>query len=231
MKTYVGNLDGKKSFFSSLSINAILILITILMFFVFSLLIKFNILTIDDIALKPSNIFQGKYLWTFLTSMFMHGGFFHLFVNMFSLFFVGALIQKILGQKRYLSFYLIAGIFAGIFFVALTFLTRDFSWADSLVGSMDSFAVGASGALFGLIGLMMFLTPNLPVYMMFIPIPIKIKYAAPGMLIVLWFISVAGNIPIGNTAHLGGLLAGLVYGIYLRIRYKNKVKAINMFFK
>src|SRR3989344_8441109 len=213
-----------------LSINTILILINALLFLIFILLVKFNLLTWDSIALKPSNILQGKYLWTFLTSMFMHGGFFHLFVNMFSLFFVGALIQKILGQKRYLSFYLIAGIFAGIFFVALTFLTRDFSWADSLVGSMDSFAVGASGALFGLIGLMMFLTPNLPVYMMFIPIPIKIKYAAPGMLVLLWLISVKGNIPIGNTAHLGGLIAGLVYGFYLRNRYKNKIKAIGKYF-
>ncbi len=220
-----------KTYKSGLSINTILILINVILFFVFGLLIKFNVLTIDSIAIKPSNILQGKYLWTFLTSMFMHAGFFHIFVNMFSLFFVGALLQKILGQKRYLYFYLIAGIFAGVFFVALTFLTKDFSWADSLVGSVDSLAVGASGALFGLIGLMMFLTPNLPVYIMFIPIPIKIKYAAPGMLVLLWFISAAGNIPIGNTAHLGGLIAGLVYGIYLRNRYKNKVRAINKQFR
>ncbi len=214
-----------------LSINTIIILINAILFFAFSILVSSGVLTWDYIALKPSNILQGKYLWTFLTSMFMHAGFFHIFVNMFSLFFVGALLQKILGQKRYLYFYLISGLFAGAFFVALTFLTKDFSWADSLIGSVDSFAVGASGALFGLIGLMMFLTPNLPVYMMFIPIPIKIKYAAPGMLIVLWLISVAGNIPIGNTAHLGGLIAGLIYGIYLRSRYRNKVRAINLAFR
>src|SRR3989338_2233664 len=225
MKTYVGNLDGKKSFFSSLSINTILILITILMFFVFSLLIKFNVLTIDDIAIKPSNILEGKYLWTFLTSMFMHGGFFHLFVNMFSLVFVGTFLQRILGQKRYLWLYLISGLFAGLFFVFLSLIPVQFLSAD-----FDVFAVGASGALFGLIGLMMLLTPNLPVYMMFIPIPIKIKYAAPGMLVLLWLISVKGNIPIGNTAHLGGLIAGLVYGFYLRNRYKNKIKAIGKYF-
>ncbi len=213
------------------SINTLIILINIILFFAFSLLVSFGVLTWDYIALKPSNILQGKYFWTFLTSMFMHAGFFHLFVNMFSLFFVGTLLQRILGEKRYLSFYLIAGLFAGIFFVALTFLTQNFSWSESVIGSIDSFAVGASGALFGLIGLMMFLTPNLPVYMMFIPIPIKIKYAAPGMLIVLWLISVAGNIPIGNSAHLGGLIAGLIYGIYLRSRYKNKVRAINKVFR
>jgi len=226
MKTHAGNLDGKKSFFPSLSINTILILLTILMFFVFSLLIKFNILTIEDVALKPSNIFQGKYLWTFLTSMFMHGGFFHLFVNMFSLFFLGTFLQRILGQKRYLWFYLISGLFAGLFFVFFSLIPIQFFSAD-----FNLFAVGASGALFGLIGLMMLLTPDLPVYIMFIPIPIKIKYAAPGMLVLLWLISVTGNIPIGNTAHLGGLIAGLIYGFYLRNRYKNKVKALNKFFK
>src|SRR3989344_4271952 len=226
MKTYAGDLGGKKSFFSSLSINTILILITVIMFFAFSLLIKFNILTIDEVALKPSNIFAGKYLWTFLTSMFMHGGFFHLFVYMFSLVFVGSFLQKLLGQKRYLWLYLISGLFAGLFFVFLSLIPVQFLSAD-----FDVFAVGASGALFGLIGLMMLLTPNLPVYIMFIPIPIKIKYAAPGMLVLLWVISVTGNIPIGNTAHLGGLIAGLVYGLYLRNRYKNKIKKMSKFFR
>ena len=152
----------------------------------------------------------------------MHGGFFHLFVNMFSLFFLGTFLQKILGQKRYLWFYLISGLFAGIFFVLASLV---------FPADFNLFAVGASGAIFGLIGLMMLLTPNLPVYILFIPIPIKIKYAAPGMLILLWFISVTGNIPIGNTAHLGGLIAGLVYGLYLRNRYRNKVKALNKFFR
>ena len=65
------------------------------------------------------------------------------------------------------------------------------------------------------------------VYIMFIPIPIKIKYAAPGMLIALWAISIAGDIPLGNIAHLGGLLAGLGYGLYLKKRYKKKVEVIN----
>ncbi len=231
MRNYSAGPNKKKNFIPNLSINTWIIILNVFLFFVFFILVSSGILTWDHIALKPSNILQGKYLWTFLTSMFMHAGFLHIFVNMFSLFFIGTLLQRILGQKRYLYFYLIAGIFAGLFFVALTFLTKDFSWADSLVGSVDSLAVGASGALFGLIGLMMFLTPNLPVYIMFIPIPIKIKYAAPGMLIVLWLISAAGNIPIGNTAHLGGLIAGLVYGLYLRNRYKNKVRAINKFFR
>jgi len=174
-------------------------------------------LSIDAIAIKPSNILQGKYLWTFLTSMFMHGGLFHIFANMFSLIFIGSLVEKILGPKRYLWFYLFSGLFAGLLFVL-----------SGLVFPADfnTYAVGASGALFGLVGVLVILTPNLPVYAMFIPIPIKMKYAGPGLLIILWLISAAGNLPIGNTAHFGGLLVGLAYGIYLRKRYRNKVQML-----
>jgi len=213
----------KRSFFGGFSVTLSLILINAFLFVI--ALILSSVLgesVLDYIALKPSNILQGKYLWTFFTSMFMHGGFFHIFANMLSLFFVGSLTEKILGAKRYLYFYLASGLFAGLFFVfASLIFTSDF----------DTFAVGASGALFGLIGLLMLLTPDLPVYIMFVPIPIKMKYAAPGILIVLWFISIAANVGIGNTAHLGGLIAGLIYGIYLRNKFPNKIKHLNRVFR
>src|SRR3989344_6388654 len=164
------NISPRKrpSIFSGgLSINLTLILINVILFFIFTLLWSYGVLPIDNIAIKPLNILKGQYLWTFLTSMFMHAGFFHLFANMFSMLFIGSLIEKILGRKRYFWFYMIAGLFAGLFFVMSSFVfTADF----------DTFAVGASGALFGLVGFLMLLTPNLSVYIMFIPIPIKMKY-------------------------------------------------------
>jgi membrane associated rhomboid family serine protease len=218
--SYVYQLSSKRknSFLGGLSVNTILIGINIIAFILFSLLINFKLIGLEYIAISPFNILNGKYLWTFLTSMFMHGGFFHLFANMLSLFFVGGLLEKILGRKRYLWFYLIAGFFSGILFVLSAFLFPQ---------DMNTFAVGASGALFGLIGVLVLLTPNLPVYLMFIPIPIKMKYAAPGILVLLWVISVAGNVPIGNIAHFGGLLCGLGYGLYLRKKYKNKTRMIS----
>jgi membrane associated rhomboid family serine protease len=205
----------RKRILPSLSLTTNLILINVVLFFLFTILLFFEIVPIDFVAIKPANILTGEYLWTFLTSMFMHGGFFHLFANMLSLFFIGSLIERILGQKRYFYFYLLSGLFAGLFFVLS-------SWIFNI--DMNTFAVGASGALFGLVGLLILLTPNLPVFVMFIPIPIKMKYAGPGILIVLWLISIAGNVPIGNTAHLGGLVAGLIYGVYLKSKYKNKTR-------
>lgn len=209
-----------RSLFGLLSVNLILIGINVVAFILFSILLLAE-LPLDYVAIKPANILGGTYLWTFLTSMFMHGGLFHLFANMFSLLFLGSLVEKILGARRYLTFYLASGLFAGLFFV----LSALFFPAD-----LNTFAVGASGAIFALVGLLVLLTPNLPVYVMLIPIPIKMKYAGPGILILLWFISLAGNVPIGNMAHLGGIIAGVGYGIYIRHKYKRKVKLIGRYF-
>lgn len=213
-------IQRKRSLFN-LNATFFLIIINVVCFILFSILIYFNAGFLDYIALKPSNIFNNFYLWTFLTSMFMHGGFFHLFANMLSLMFLGSLAEKILGKRRYLSLYLLSGLFAGIFFVLTSLLiSPDF----------NSYAVGASGALFGLVGLLMIITPNVPVYIMFIPVPVKMKFAAPAMLILLWFISLLGNIPIGNTAHLGGFIAGLIYGFYLKGKFRDKTKYISRYF-
>ncbi len=203
------------------NITLLLVIVNVICFILFSIILLINPNFLDYIALKPANIINHFYIWTFLTSMFMHAGFFHIFANMISLLFLGAFTEKIIGKKRYLNFYLLSGLFAGISFVALSFI---------FPSDFNSYAVGASGALFGLTGLLMVLTPDLSVYMMFIPIPIKMKYAAPMMLVLLWMISSLGNIPIGNTAHLGGFVAGIGYGFYLRKKYKNKTQYIRQYF-
>ncbi len=212
----------KSNFFGNLSVNTILIGINVIFFIVIKILLFTGVFSLDffsnNIALSLKNI-QELRIWTIFTSMFMHGGFFHLFANMLSLVFIGSLVEKLLGKRRYLWFYLLSGIAA-----SAVYLLSEFLFPSGLG------AVGASGALFGLIGLLILLTPDLPVYLFFIPIPIKMKYAGVGMLVLLWLISIAGDIPIGNTAHLGGLIAGLVYGVYLKSKYKNKTKYIRRHF-
>lgn len=210
--------QNKKRRIFNFSLNIWLVIINVVLFIVFAILSSLKILSIDYVALNPSNVLAGKYLWTFLTSMFMHANFLHLFVNMVSLIFVGSLVEKLIGKKRYLSIYILSGLFAGILFVLSVLIFKS---------DMASFAVGASGAIFGLIGLLIILTPNLPVYLMFVPIPIKMKYAGPVMLILLWVVSIAGNISIGNFAHLGGFIFGLGYGLYLRTKFPNKVRYIS----
>ncbi|MBI2449359.1 rhomboid family intramembrane serine protease [Candidatus Pacearchaeota archaeon] len=211
----------RRGFFSSAT--NIIIALNILFFLVaYPMLLITKGSIVDYIAIKPENILNGDYLWTFVTSMFMHGGVFHLFANMFTLFFIGNLVERIIGKKRYVWFYLISGLAASIFFILFSRI---------FVSDFSAYAVGASGSIFAIAGLLMILTPNLPVFLMFIPIPIKLKYAVPILLIGLWLISITGAIGIGNTAHLGGLIAGLFYGAYLKSKYPNKVMILNRYFK
>ena len=71
------------------------------------------------IALQPALILMGQHLWTFITSMFMHGGLTHLFVNMISLMFIGNFVEKLIGKRRFVWLYFGGGIFAGVLFVTL----------------------------------------------------------------------------------------------------------------
>ena len=184
---------------------------------------------VEYVALQPESILQGKYVWTFLTSMFMHASLGHLFVNMLSLLFIGSFVERLIGKKRYLGLYFVGGLFAGLFFVVLAGL---FGWSElgaKIFGSPEAFAVGASGAIFCLGGLLAVLTPRLPVLVFFI-IPMPMWLAMVGLTGILWVASLALPINIGNTAHFGGLLLGVAYGFYLKKKYPRKTKMISRYF-
>ncbi len=206
---------------AGLSATLILIIINAIIFLVAYPLSLANENFLNYIAIQPSAILQGQYLWTIITSMFMHAGIFHIFVNMLSLMFLGSFTERIIGKKRFILFYLISGIIASLAFVFLALIfTQD----------LNAMAVGASGAIFAIAGLLAVLTPKVKVYIMFIPIPMPLWIAVILMLTVLWIISITAGIPIGNTAHLGGLLAGVAYGFYLRKKHARKVKLLDRYF-
>jgi len=127
---------------------------------------------INLFALQANSFFSG-YIWTVFTSMFMHANFPHIFVNMFSLFFLGNFVERIIGRKRLFWMYIISGIFAGLFFVVLSYSLGSVCIVNFLGGclgakiftSPNTVAVGASGAIFALAGLLVILTPKNKVYL------------------------------------------------------------------
>lgn len=183
---------------------------------------------VSYMALTPT-LFVNGYFWTVISSMFVHFSFSHLLVNMISLFFIGMFIEKLIGRKRYLWFYLLSGLVAGLLFVALTFIGTGVPYGAQIFGTPDLAAVGASGAIFGLAGLLAVILPRLKVLVFFI-LPMPMWLAMVVLMFGLWALSIALNLPIGNTAHLGGLLVGLAYGIYLRLKYPHKVRMLNRIF-
>lgn len=197
----------------------------------------FVLLAIDEsyvryFALMPDNILQGKYLWTLITHMFVHGGIAHLLINMFVLFSLGNLCEKIIGKKRFVWFYLISGIFAGVLSVILAGFFGTSELGARIFGSPDVFMVGASGAIFAIAGLYVLLLPRLKFMIIFLPFfSLPAFIMVPLVLVVMWGLSIIGNWPIGNVAHFGGFLAGVIYGLYLRSKYQNKVARLQKMFR
>lgn len=221
---------------SGLSMTAWIILINVVVFILEFSWIALSCTQIDCnalnyFALKASNILQGKYLWTIIVHMFSHIYFFHLFVNMLALFSIGSLTERIIGRKRFLWFYLFAGLFAGLLSV---FLAGFFGYGffERVYGSPDVFMIGASGAIFGVAGLLMVLIPRLKFGIMFVPFfSLPAFIMIPGVLFVFWVLSIVFNWPVGNTAHFGGLLAGVIYGTYLKLKYRKKVVMLQRMFR
>jgi len=218
----------RESFSTYTGIIIFVNVIAFLLFFVLARNLGFE-RVISLIALQPSSFLERP--WTILTSMFMHSpsGLSHIFVNMISLMFLGGFVEKLIGKKRFLWLYLGSGLLAGLFFVVLSRLFGVIPLGEILIGSPTTIAVGASGAIFGLGGLLAVLTPRLPVLVFFI-LPMPMWIAMVFLMGVLWALSLSLGLPIGNTAHLGGLLVGLGYGFYLKKKYPHKTKMISKYF-
>lgn len=134
-----------------------------------------------------------------VTHMFAHGGFLHIAFNMYALWLFGAVLEKMWGPKKFLIFYLVCGLAAG--------LTQMFLVPQGA-------AIGASGAIMGLLAAFAYTFPNVEFYILPIPFPIKAKYLA----IIYACFDIFGGFAgggdnIAHFAHLGGLAMGFILAI------------------
>jgi membrane associated rhomboid family serine protease len=127
--------------------------------------------------------------------MFLHGGFWHLFFNLLILWFMGSMIESVWGAKRFLRYYLICGVGGGLLHILLQY---------------DASVIGASGAIFGLYFAAAMLFPDQYLYLYFL-VPVKVKYFVIGLAILQLANGIAGPSGVAYFAHLGGMLAGLVF--------------------
>lgn len=225
------NLRTRKieEFIDSISVTNWIIISNILFFIIATIFLIYDSSTIKYLALQPNYIIDGKYLWTVITSMFMHANFFHLAINMFVLFSLGNFCEKIIGRKRFFWFYILSGIFAGILFAILSGYFG-FGIGERIFGSPSIPGVGASGAIFAIAGLFVILTPKLRFSIIFFPFfSLPAYIMIPLVLFLTWIISAGADWPIGNTAHFGGFLAGIIYGIYLKLKFPNKVRKLGQY--
>jgi membrane associated rhomboid family serine protease len=147
-----------------------------------------------------------------VTNMFAHGSVPHIIFNMFTLYTFGVWLERVWGSKRFLIFYLICGVFAGL---AQMMFLKDAIVFDPVRGENVlevASALGASGAIMGLFAAFGYLFPNTELMMFFIPIPIKAKYMVAIMAAIDLFggLRPGGGDGIGHFAHLGGLVMGFI---------------------
>jgi rhomboid protease GluP len=143
-------------------------------------------------ALVPAAVAEGQ-AWLLLTSMFLHSGFIHLALNMLSLYFLGSFVEQAFGKGRFLALYLASGLAGGIAYLYF--------------GSFDEPAVGASGAIFGLLGGVLGYSLRNGTFSWQNPL---IRQLLILTALNLYFGFSVPNI--SNTAHIGGLVGGAACG-------------------
>lgn len=142
--------------------------------------------------------------WQFITAIFLHGGVAHLVYNLFALIVFGFMLEFLIGSKRFLVLYLFAGIFANL--VSFMFYPS---------------SLGASGAIMALIGCMAVLKPMMTVWAFNLPMPMFV-------LAIIWVVGSImsvfglGDANTGHIAHLSGIVIGLAYGFYLRMKKQKR---------
>ncbi len=158
-----------------------------------------------------------------VTHMFAHApdNFLHILFNMFMLWMFGRVLENVWGPKRFLIFYLACGIGAAAFHLGMQYircqqLLQDFDQHNVLaiaqhIGAASP-ALGASGAIMGVMVAFAFLFPNTQLIIMPIPIPVKAKWAITGFVALDLFggFSQVGKDNIAHFAHLGGALTGFI---------------------
>ncbi len=182
--------------------------------------------------------------WQIVTHMFMHGGLTHIFFNMYALWIFGKTLESVWGSKRFLIYYLATGLGAAFFHQLVTYIQFapeiaalkgaysvdriNYALLNEILQPGNQFyqfgrelmrpTVGASGAVYGVLLAFGMLFPNTPLYIMFIPIPIKAKWLVIGFGALELFLGITqSGGSIAHFAHLGGM----IFGFFL-IRYWNK---------
>ena len=201
-----------------------LLIINVLMYLATFTLTRFNINLTDILGLHFFKASDFR-IYQIFTYMFMHASFGHLFFNMFALWMFGNTLENLWGSKRFLLFYMVCGLGAGLCQELVQYIQYATSLAQyssvNLGGhivTMDTYlnmmtTVGASGAIYGLLLAFGMMFPNSMIYFYFL-IPIKAKWFVIGYAVIELITGLTGVDNVAHFAHLGGMLFGLLLILY-----------------
>ncbi len=159
-------------------------------------------------------------VYQLVTYMFLHDphSFSHVFFNMFAVFMFGRTLEQVWGSKRFITYYLVTGIGAGLIQLLVVYFRASAVIPPEMFSMINSVTVGASGAVFGILLAFGMLFPNAQLFIIPFPFPIKAKWFVIGYGVLELVFGVANRTGdnVAHFAHLGGMLFGIFMILYWR---------------
>jgi len=201
-----------------------------------------NLLIINVLAFAASYVLKGYgidledlmglhfflashfHVYQFVTYLFMHGSLEHIFFNMFALWMFGRIIEQVFGPRRFLVYYFVCGIGAGLMQEAIQYIDfaargfAEYPVTEAMREALNTWTtVGASGAIYGILLAFGMTFPNERLFIFPLPVPIKAKYFVVGYAVIELLSAVLRSRDgVAHMAHLGGMLFGLLLILYWR---------------
>ena len=214
---YYGNNGGRSGgFLSSLPpVTKNLIIINVIVFL--ASLFNENFMIGTFALFYPTSQFFRW--WQVVTHMFMHGGFWHIFFNMYTLLIFGCVVERIIGSKKFLLFYFVCGLGAVALHLGVEYLQLQSYMEGAALGNAAAIqniaiikntpTVGASGAIYGVLMGYAMLFPESRMTLLFPPVTLSAKWMVAIFAAIELFTGVTGVAAgIAHFAHLGGMLIG-----------------------
>lgn len=229
MPYYYGNYGSSDRGFlgNTPPVTRNLIIINIIVFI--ATLINRDFMTAEFALFYPTS--RYFHWWQVLTHMFMHGGFWHILFNMYTLWLFGSVVENIIGSKKFVLFYFICGLGAAAMHTGAEYLQMQSYMEGAALGNSVALqniaaikltpTVGASGAIYGtLIGYAM-LFPSARMTLLFPPVTLSAKWMVIVFAVIELLTGVTGTVTgVAHFAHLGGMLIGWLMILYWRKRGK-----------
>ena len=172
---------------------------------------------------------QYFHWWQVVTHMFMHGGFWHIFFNMYTLLIFGSVVERYIGPKKFLLFYFVCGLGAVALHIGVEYWQMQSYMEGAALGNATALqrieaikftpTVGASGAIYGVLMGYAMIFPESKMTLLFPPVTLSAKWMVVVFAVIELFTGVTGlNAGIAHFAHLGGMLIGWLMILWWRKR-------------
>lgn len=207
-------MNGRPSFFENIPVVTRNLFIVNVIMFIATLINEEFMIGTFAMFYPASPFFRW---WQPVTHMFMHGGWWHIIFNMYSLVIFGMVVERAMGSRKFLLFYFITGLGAVALHTAVEWLEITYLGGDP-VAAYYTPMVGASGAIYGVLVAFAMLYPQAKLTLIFPPITLDAKWWVIIFIGIELFTGIVGTrIGIAHFAHLGGALFG-----FLLVRYWRK---------